>query len=1115
MSQLRDLIGYFSPGLTCLTIPAWDCLPYDRASPHGTVAAHRVSTLSKLADRRDDEADPLVVVTTVSAVLQRVPPPPILANATFELASGAELDRDLLQTFLASNGYYRAETVREPGEYAIRGGIVDIFPTGEPEPIRLDLFGDTIEGMRAFDPLSQRTLRKRKMLTLRPVSELVFSSESITRFRTGYRELAGRAVDSDPFYEAVSAGRRHPGMEHWLPLFYPQLSTLCDYLPGAVMSFDPQFEEARVARWELIEEYYEARRTHDTGAPDDRAYYPVPIGTLFLDETDWRTLIGERPRVRLSPYAEPDAVDAGGRVGRDFAPERNSPDTNLYDAAVAYITELRDTGRRVVVAAFSEGSRERLGHILNAHGLGVLRSADSWPDIVNGSTASVTLSVLPLEHGFERGEIAIISEQDILGDRLSRAAKRRRRPEDFIREVSTLTAGDLVVHAEHGIGRFKGLETIEVDGAPHDCLHLVYDGGDKLFLPVENLDVVSRFGSETATVTLDRLGGAGWQARKSRVKGRLADIAESLIRIAAQRALKKITPMQIDSGLYDEFCSRFAFAETEDQARSIEDTLSDLANGRPMDRLICGDVGFGKTEVALRAAFSAVMSGFQVAVVVPTTLLARQHHQVFRQRFAGFPVNIAQLSRLVTTKDANATKVGIADGTVDIVVGTQALLARTIEFANLGLLVVDEEQHFGVRQKERLKSLRTDVHVLTLTATPIPRTLQLALTGVRDLSLIASPPADRLAVRTFVMPYDPVVVREAVLREQYRGGQTFYVCPRIEDMPRLRERLEKLVPEVKIVTAHGRMRVGELEAAMTAFYDGTYDVLLSTNIIESGLDLPRVNTLVIHRADLFGLAQLYQLRGRVGRAKTRAYAYLTLPPGKLLTGPAEKRLQVMQTLDSLGAGFSLASYDLDIRGAGNLLGDEQSGHIREVGIELYQQMLEEAVAAAREETGGEAAAAEEAWSPQITIGMPVLLPDTYVPDLGLRLSLYRRIAHLRQSDEIDGFAAELVDRFGPLPEEADNLLQIVSIKALCRAAGVDRIEAGPKGALVSFHENRFADPAGLVTFINDAAGVVKLRPDHKLVYRRVWDDADQRLEGVLYLMKRLAKLASEARPSGR
>ncbi|MCH7795876.1 MAG: transcription-repair coupling factor, partial [Proteobacteria bacterium] len=679
-------------------------------------------------------------------------------------------------------------------------------------------------------------------------------------------------------------------------------------------------------------------------------------------------------------------------------------------------------------------------------------------------------------------------------------------------EAASLQQGDLVVHVDHGIGRYDGLDTIQVAGAPHDCLRLIYGGGDKLFLPVENIEVISRYGSEQAEAQLDRLGGVAWQSRKARLKKRIRDMADELIAVAAARSVRPGVVMTPPEGLFDEFCARFPYAETEDQQNAIADVVTDLGGGRPVDRLICGDVGFGKTEVALRAAFITAFAGKQVAVVVPTTLLCRQHYYTFSERFADLPVRVAQISRLVSGPRVKEAKAGLADGTVDIIIGTHALLAKDIRFHDLGLLVVDEEQHFGVADKEKLKKLKADVHVLTLTATPIPRTLQMALSGVREMSLIATPPVDRLAVRTFVLPYDPVVIREAILREHYRGGQTFYVCPRIEDMDALAARLGDLVPEVKMVMAHGRMAARRLESAMAAFYDRAYDLLLSTNIIESGLDLPAVNTIVIHRADMFGLAQLYQLRGRVGRSKVRAYAYLTLPPRQRLSPAAEKRLDVMQTLDTLGAGFSLASHDLDIRGAGNLLGEEQSGHIREVGLELYQHLLEEAVAAARDAGGGDKAEAEDTWSPQIAIGTAVLIPETYVADLSLRLGLYRRLARLEERAEIDAFAAEMIDRFGPLPDEVEGLLKIVAIKGLCRQARVEKVEAGPRGATLSFKDDQVANPAGVVEFISARGTGAKLRPDHTLVWLEQWPTPVERVDGVHRLVKRLAEIAAQAPP---
>jgi transcription-repair coupling factor (superfamily II helicase) len=817
-----------------------------------------------------------------------------------------------------------------------------------------------------------------------------------------------------------------------------------------------------------------------------------------------------------APLPPANAFDAGARPAKNFAAERADPKVNLFDAVRDYLQAQQRAGRRAAIAAYSEGSADRLATVLREHGLTELRRAADAAALAKLPKPAAGLALLPLEQGFATESLVMLGEQDILGDRLARVPRRRRGVDEFITEAASLSDGDLVVHAEHGIGRYEGLETIDVAGAPHDCLKVLYAGDDRLFVPVENIEVLSRYGSEDAGAQLDRLGGVGWQSRKARVKQRIREIAGELIRIAAERQLRPGETLVPPEGLYEEFAARFPYPETEDQLRAIEDTLADMASGKPMDRLICGDVGFGKTEIALRAAFIAAFAGAQVAVIVPTTLLARQHYRSFAERFAGLPVKIAQLSRLVPAKDAKQIKTDLAGGRIEIVIGTHALLAKDVRFQHLGLVVVDEEQHFGVAQKERLKQLKADVHVLTLTATPIPRTLQLALSGVREMSIIATPPVDRLAVRTFVMPFDPVVVREAILRERDRGGQIFYVAPYISDLDEVREELRKVVPEIRVATAHGRMPPTELETVMTAFDERAYDLLLSTNIIESGLDIPTANTLIVHRADMFGLAQLYQLRGRIGRSKVRAYCYLTLPERKKLAPTALRRLEVMQTLDTLGAGFQLASHDLDIRGAGNLLGDEQSGHIREVGIELYQHMLEEAVAAAKTAGGPKGVSlgepAEEEWSPQITIGTPVLIPEGYVADLGVRLGLYRRIAQLASRRERDAFAAELIDRFGPLPPEVENLLQIIAIKRDCREAGVERVEAGPKGAVVTLRGNRFANPAGLVELIQKHAGTLRLRPDHRLVYLRNWEDEAVRLKGVAGLMQTLVKLARAGTP---
>ena len=1107
---LEDALAFFAPDVTVLTFPAWDGVPYDRVAPNADTIARRIATLSELTHRETaGNKSSLIVLTTVNAVVQRVPPRAFIAASSMRLAAGNAVSMQELVERLEVSGYGRAGTVTDPGQYAVRGGILDLYPPGA-QPVRLDFFGDTLESIRAFDPETQCTAARLDSVELLPMSELVLTPDVRRAFRQRYVELFGPVTGDDPLYESISAGRQHQGMEHWLPLFHDRLDTLFDYLPGALVSLDPLVDDARTKRLEQVADHYEARaqalERKAFGAPP---YHPVPPESMFLSEAEWQQALASRQTIALDPFEHPETpggkiVSFGGRQGHSFAAERQTEGGYVFDAVVAHAKRLKGEDKRVIVACWSNGARERLATLLWEHGIGETMGVESFADAIALPHATTAFAVLPLETGFEAPGLAVIDEQDILGDRLVRKT-RGKRGADVLTEVSSLSVGDLVVHADHGIGRFVGLTAIEAAEKPHDCLELHYSGGDKLYLPVENIELLSRYGSDEAGVQLDRLGGVAWQTRKARLKKRIRDMAEKLIKVAALRELRQAPVLTPPDGLYDEFSARFPYEETEDQETSIEAVLDDLASGRPMDRLICGDVGFGKTEVALRASLIAVLAGKQVAVVVPTTLLARQHFYTFTERFRGFPVKIAQASRLVTAKDRAEVKKGLKSGDIDIVIGTHALLAKSAEFANLGLLIVDEEQHFGVQHKERLKQLREDVHVLTLTATPIPRTLQLALSGVREMSLISTPPVDRLAVRTYVTPFDPVILREALLRERFRGGQTFYVVPRISDLDDAAAFLEEHAPELKVARAHGQIGSRELDSVMNAFYDRQFDVLLSTSIVESGLDIPSANTLIVHRADMFGLAQLYQLRGRVGRSKIRAYAYFTIPADARLTPGAERRLKVLQSLDTLGAGFVLASHDLDIRGAGNLLGEEQSGHIREVGVELYQSMLEEAVAALR---GGQEGEVEDQWSPRINLGTSVLIPEDYVPDLQVRLGLYRRLSGVETHDAIEAFAAELIDRFGPLPEEVRHLLDVVEIKGLCRQAGIEQIDAGPKGAVIAFRNKTFANPEGLIAFIREEGARVKLQPDHRLIYYANWATPEARLQGTRELLKRLVKIAA-------
>ncbi|MDE0522999.1 MAG: transcription-repair coupling factor [Boseongicola sp.] len=1104
MAAMAEALAFFAPHVRVLRFPGWDCLPYERVSPNVDISAERMATLARLAC---NAPGPFILLTTLNAATQRVPSRELVRTSSFAARAGEHLNEAALREFLTRMGFVQTPTVAEPGDYAVRGGIIDIFPPGEGDPVRLDLFGDVLEDVRRFDAATQRTVAQLPAVELSPVSEVILDEASISRFRQSYRLEFGAGGTSDPLYEAVSSGRRHSGMEHWLPFFHERLETIFDYLPDATITLDDRARAMHEARWEAVNIQYEARQEARLAVGEmNVAYKPMPPGLLYLDDAAWQAAAkGHRIlQLAVSPQAVgPGSLDAGGRIGRDFAPERQQESTSLLDAVAHHIRSKARAGP-VVIASYSEGAQERLQGLIADHDiLGAVPISD-FSDVPEGK-GGVFHVVWALQHGFESREgLTVISEQDIFGDRLTRQPRKRRRADDFLTEARSLSPEDLIVHVEHGVGRYKGLEVVEALGAPHECIHLEYAGGDKLYLPVENIELLSRYGHEEAQ--LDRLGGAAWQARKAGLKRRIREIADRLVRIAAERHLRKAPIVERPEGLWEAFLARFSHQETDDQLAAIGETLDDLASGKPMDRLICGDVGFGKTEVAMRAAFAAAMSGVQVAVIAPTTLLARQHAARFVERFRGFPIEIRQLSRFVAAKEAARTRDGLADGTVDIVIGTHAVLARPVRFQNLGLLVVDEEQHFGVTHKERMKQLRSDIHVLTLTATPIPRTLQMSLTGVRDLSVIGTPPIDRLAIRTYVSEFDSVTLREALLREHYRGGQSFFVVPRVSDLPEIETWLSGQVPELTHVVVHGQLAAGTLDDRMNAFYEGRYDILLATTIVESGLDIPTANTMIVHRADMFGLAQLYQIRGRVGRSKARAYAYLTTRPNADLTVQAERRLRVLGSLDSLGAGFNLASQDLDIRGAGNILGEEQSGHIREVGFELFRSMLEDAISKIRSGESEGLTDTDEQWSPQIRLGVPVLIPEHYVRDLDVRLGLYRRLSNLSSKVEIEGFAAELIDRFGKLPREANALLLVVRIKNECRKAGIARLDTGPKGATIQFHENRFANPDGLVEFIRSQNGLAKIR-SNKLIVRRDWRKARDRVQGAFVVARELASRA--------
>ena len=1104
LDLMRKSLWFFSPNIPILDFPSWDCLPYDRVSPNADVSSARMATLAALSSGFEA---PIVLLTTLNAITQYIPNRTIVSNNSFVAIVGRTINVKELRAYFSKMGFVQTPTVTEPGDYAIRGGIIDVFPPGESGPVRMDLFGDELESARRFDPVTQRTVENLDRIEFAPVSEVILDDVSINRFRNNYRKEFGSAGLDDPLYEAISAGRKHQGYEHWAPYFHDGMETIFDHLPNAVIFMDENIERIHTSRWDGINDQYEARlEALNSKNRLETVYKPIKPELFYVSPDDLFDLLNNREQrkfIVLPQPTGPNSLDMRARIGRNFAPERQNEELGLFEEFAKHIIEKRKT-TSVIIASMSLGARERLYGLLQDQGLSGMVNIKTWKDI-NQAIGSISLAVWHLEHGFEAPGLTIISEQDVLGELIIRKTNKKRRAKDFLTEASSLSVGDLVVHVDHGVGRYRGLETVKAAGAPHDCLLLEYANNDRLYLPVENVELLSRYGHETGL--LDRLGGSAWQAKKAKLKERIREMADKLLRIAAERSLRKSEILEVSPDKWNAFCARFPYVETDDQLNAIEDVVSDMSSGKPMDRLICGDVGFGKTEVALRAAFIAASAGTQAAIIAPTTLLARQHFKSFEERFRGTGIRVKQLSRFVTTSQMKKNREALRDGAVEIIIGTHALLAKDIKFANLGLLIIDEEQKFGVGHKERLKQLRSDIHVLTLTATPIPRTLQLSLSGVRELSVIGTPPIDRLAIRTYVSEFDTVTLREALLREHYRGGQSFFVVPRISDLPEIEAFIEEQVPEINHVVAHGQMPAGELDERMNAFYDGKFGILVATTIVESGLDIPTANTIIIHRADMFGLSQLYQIRGRVGRSKTRAYAYLTTKPRQKLTHAAIKRLRVLGSLDSLGAGFMLASQDLDIRGAGNILGEEQSGNVREVGYELYQEMLEDAIAKIKSGQM-EGLTDEGSWSPQINLGVPVLIPETYVQDLDVRLGLYRRLSALAKKIELEAFAAELIDRFGKLPTEVDMLLRVVRIKGMCRAAGIAKLDSGPKGAVIQFYQDKFISPSGLAQYLLDSRGTAKIK-DNKLIVLRDWINDDKKVKGAYIIARELAVMAKK------
>jgi transcription-repair coupling factor (superfamily II helicase) len=1123
----RELL-FFSeqagPTLSLLPFPAWETLPFERLSPFPPLVGERITTLFRLTQMTglgpvlaEDEAghSRAVIITTSRSIMQRLMPKKLLIEHGFSITTGDQLNLPAFRTFLTTAGYYPASQVAEPGEFSVRGGILDFFPPGHEDPVRVELFGDEVETLRIFDPVSQRSTDRIQRVQALPVSEVLLNEQTISQFRTTFRHLFGGNSSGCDLYKEISSGRKVQGMEHFLPLFYPEAQTLFDYLPEeTTFIFDSNTTSEMESFAQEVEQRHQRLNQEDSelvAQPVDRQHH-LPPKQLYLNTAEVYEKLAGFKVVQTDPKLPEQAISMGFTPTPDFIDEarKNSDEKNLpaFERALLFLKNAQAEGLKTCVAVRTIGQREHLRETLKDQKL-VVADALNW-DLAMAAPAGPTRLVIgDVDQGFihQRFGLLLLTESVIFGTRVRRRQMDQRYLDQLLASFADLRDGDMVVHNDHGIGRFGGLHSLDVGQIRNDFLLITYSGSDKLYVPVENLDRVSKYsGAEESS--LDKLGGNKWKITKKKAKKKILEMASELVILQAQREARKGFAFSGADPVYQEFAATFPFEETIDQAHAITTTLEDMSSTRPMDRLICGDVGFGKTEVALRAVFRALMDGKQVAILTPTTILAQQHYETFSNRLAAYPINIELLSRFRSPAQQKKSVQQLAVGSVDLVVGTHRLLQKDIAFKDLGLLIVDEEQRFGVTHKERIKQLRTTVDILTLTATPIPRTMHMAMAGVRDISIISTPPVDRLSIRTVICQYEKNIVREAILREIHRGGQVYYLYNRVQDIEKMADQLNELVPEAKIGVAHGQMRENRLEKIMVSFYRQEFNLLLCSTIIENGVDIPTANTIIIHRADKFGLAQLHQLRGRVGRSKHRAYAYLLTPHPKSISSDAKKRLDAIENLSGLGAGFMLATHDLEIRGAGNLLGDEQSGQVREVGYELYNQMLKEAIRNLKSgDTGNKTPdeEQEEEILPTISLHLSTHIPMEYVSDVHLRLTLYKRIAELSDPDEISLMRVELIDRFGPLPDSVDYLLRIMVIKRQCQILKILKLEAGPKGAAISFHPEPAINTEALINMIQKGGGWVVFKQESRtLSFReRNWVDPAQRLADLGKILKSL------------
>ncbi len=1096
LARLAAELGFFAGAdLPLLTFPDWEVLPYDLFSPHPDIISARLRTLYELPRLTHG-----CLIVAADTLMQRLPPRQYVQARAFQLSRGERLDLEPFRARLTDAGYASVSQVRSPGEFAVRGSLFDVFPMGAAEPLRIDLFDDQIEAIRRFDPDTQRSLEPIEQVRLLPAREVPLDAEAVKEFRRRFRIRFEGDPTRSSLYRSVSEGLAPAGLEFYLPLFFEATATLFDHLPAnAVIVRHAALPEALARAWRDIESRYEERR-HDIERP------VLAPAELFLEPAALAAALARFASITLA--GETEAAEAA--PGRDFAtlePPELRIDTRAERPLERLEGFLESFAGRALIAADSPGRREVLLELLRAHGHAVERVA-GWDAFLAGrAPLSLTVAADLAGLSLAAPPLAIIAESQLFGARAPQERRRARAaadPEAILRDLQDLTPGAPVVHEQYGVGRYVGLQPMEVAGEAGEFLVLEYLGGDRIYVPVQSLHLVTRYtGAASESAPLHKLGTDQWARARRRAAEQIRDVAAELLDLYARRKAQRGLQLTFSEADYRTFAAAFPFDETADQADAIAQVLADLKSERPMDRIVCGDVGFGKTEVAMRAAFAAVQSGKQVAVLAPTTLLAQQHLTNFRDRFADWPVRIEGLSRFGNAKETRATLEGIEHGAVDIVIATHRLLHTHARFKDLGLLIVDEEQRFGVRDKERLQALRANVHVLTLTATPIPRTLNMALGGLRDLSLITTPPAERLAIKTFVIEWHGPTLREAALRELRRGGQIYFVHNEIRTIEKVAAEVRQLIPEASVRIGHGQMRERDLEQLMVDFYHRRFDLLLCTTIIESGIDVPTANTIIIDRADHMGLAQLHQLRGRVGRSHHRAYAYLIAPPRRALSGDAAKRLEAIESMEELGAGFALATHDLEIRGAGELLGEAQSGQMSEIGLALYLDLLEEAVAALK--AGREPVLDRPlAAATEVELRLPAFLPEAYIADVPVRLGLYKRIAAAEEADALDGLTAELYDRFGPLPAPAQRLIRITKLKLTARALGIRRLDLGPQGGMVLFEETTAVQPQNLIKLMQHSAREYRLDGAMKLRISRVLPDEEARFEFAAALMRRLA-----------